>query len=169
MQKSRPLGVTFIAICALVGSGMMFASAIVMFAEFWGDVAHTLTVLQATAAPLGFVPDTTPAGNIYIMLVFGAFFAGVGVYTLRRSRFAWLANVGMSVAAIVLMTAVFSGHFYGVIEAENIDVFSELVAVGLFVFVAIITASVIRLYYLFWPNVREFFGIKSLSVKTQTT
>lgn len=170
MQKSRPLGVTILAYWALAGSGALFVLHAFFLAggSFTDDVfANILGPLGAIAAPLGsgsinFL--TIPLGTAYsyVALVLAVFFAIVGLHTLQGRRWAWFANVGMSVAAFVQLAVGLSFYLLaGLVRGNEGMIF---IAPN----IAFIAVSVLRLYYLFRPNVRDFFDTWSIFAQKRT-
>lgn len=153
MQKSRPLGVTILAYWALAGSGAMFVSNAINLAGY-GFIAPTGFI----AGPLGGVY----AINSYVALPIAAFLALVGLHTLQGRRWAWFANVGMSIAALVQpVVSILVAALYGPVRgSEGINIFVPGYVASIF--------GAIRLYYLFRSHVREYFGARSPPVKTQS-
>lgn len=161
MQRSRPLGVTILAYWALAGSAITYVWGIMMLTpSFDGSVAYSWP--SAIAWPLG----AGYAIYTFIALPMSAFFAWVFVYTLMGQRAAWFANVGMSMAAFVqyaIMTAMWVSHTQNIRIIESLD--SPLFASELFFFGSFLLLTVLRLCYLFRPDVRDFFDAKSLFIQ----
>lgn len=85
-----------------------------------------------------------------------AFFAIVGLHTLQGRRWAWFANVGMSMAALVQpVVSILYAAVHGLVLAnEDKIIFGQSYVAS--------AVGAIRLYYLFRPHVRDFFDAKSL-------
>lgn len=200
MQKRRPLGVTVLAIWALVASGFTFFTAFQFYVIFdyfvrqdgrpLDSVWYDLNLVSAISSVGGFFTAplgkgitsilvnspavyANPAVTMPLFLSLGVLYALIGLFTLKPSRIAWLGNVSVSiVAAVALPISLFNFYTY---TQGNIDRVAE--TIGLEVFLAwsifdylVYSAGVgIRLYYLFRPHVREFFGVESLFVQKRVT
>lgn len=160
MQKSRPLGVTVLAYWALATSSIMYVLGITMLTPSY-DVSWLYSWPRMIAWPLG-------AGYgvyAFIILPLSAFFAWVFVYTLVGHKAAWFANVGMSMAAFVhfaIITAIWVSNTQNIriIELLEYGLGSELAFFGSYLLL-----TVLRLFYLFMPHVRDFFDTRSLLVQ----
>lgn len=201
MQQKRPIGVTILALWALVASGFTFLSAAESYLFFYyfgrpdsppsappidlnllsnisaaggivrtafgssiiGIVSYSYSDAPGVAVFNVTVPLTIPLGVLYAL---------IGLLTFRASsRVAWLANVGVSLlAAIVLPISFF--NFYTSTQ-DNMD-FVETYGVQAYfawwsVWYLAYSASLgIRLYYLFRPSVRKFCGTESLFAQKQS-
>jgi len=161
MQKSRPLGVTILAYWAIAGSGVMFALNTIDLAGY----AFTEHAFIITLGSLSFL--TAPLGGNYVvnsLVAFpvAAFFAFVGLYTFKGRRWAWFANVGMSMAAFVQYAVALPLFVLAGLIRGNEDM------IFLAPSIAFIAASMLRLYYLFRPNVRDFFDTWSIFAQKRT-
>lgn len=170
MQKGRPLGVTILAYWALAGSGALFVTHAFFFAgyRFTDDVfVNFLGPLGTIATPLGsgsisFLAISLGTAYSYAALVLAVFFAIVGLHTFKGRRWTWFANVGMSVAAFAQSAAGVSLYLLaGIVRGNEGMIF-------LAPNIAFIAISVLRLYYLFRPNVRDFFDTWSIFAQKQT-
>lgn len=102
MQKSRPLGVTVLAIWAFAGGGMMFAFAASTLGPFQVEFYNFLEFANFVVVPLG-APLVIFAGSNYIDFAnvsFGVLYAVIGFFTLRGSKLAWFSNTGLSLAVL---------------------------------------------------------------------
>ena len=197
MQKSRPLGITILAIWALAASGLSFVEAVRLhlMVEYWQsefnpvEYWETMDLMSAISSlgsyvisPLGsgiigtldiFASETHATAFISYFVLLGALYALIGLLTLKLRRSAWLANVGISiVAAVALPISVL--NFYSS-AMDNLDVLSEsFVDIRLFfifwslTYFAYAAAIAFRLYYLFRPNVRDVFGTTSMFEQKRT-
>lgn len=172
MQKRRPLGVTILAVWALLGSGVMFVWATRLLTL---PQTEFITPFEAMArlvvVPLG--AYLIPVSTGVLALTLGALYLVISLLTFRVKKLAWLANVGLSLAAIGTVAFASSTYFYGYLQYGSYpgtlgqytqETLVQTVALHS-IYYAIIAA---RLYYLFRPNVRDFFNSKSLFVQKRT-
>lgn len=161
MQKTRPFGVTILAIWALVGSGVMFVWAATQMVQLQNEfVSNFQSIGRYVVVPLGAALANFDYRGI-MTLGFGVFYAVIGIFTLKHRRLAWHSNVGLSAVAAVYLTISYSTFFYLSYTQGNVYTEGTLMQniVIILTYYALIAA---RLYYLFRPSVLDFFGTKSL-------
>ena len=197
MQK-RPTGITILAIWAMAASGFAFFNAFYHYLifDFFGrpegipvEVWYDLNLISAISSLGGFVSaplgswiagfllydpanEATFAPAMTLFISLGVLYALISRLTFRGSRLGWLGNVGVSIIAAIALPISFI-NFYSLSQA-NIDSISESWGIQLyfawwsFLYLVYSTGVGLRLYYLFRPSVRDFFGTKSLFVQKQT-
>lgn len=169
MHKRRPLGITILAIWALVASGIMFVWAALLLAYPQTEFISTFEPIgRFVVVPLGaYLPpvsiglSTLPLGALYLV---------IGLLTFRVNKLAWFTNIGLSVAAIISVAFASSLYFYGYVQYSGLpgtlglytqETLTQTVVLHS-IYYAIVAA---RLYYLFMPSVRDLFGAKSVFVQ----
>lgn len=157
MQKSRPLGATILAYWALAGSGVMIVLHVFFLAGFSLGVPLSVITAPLGSGLISFLVTPLSAAFSILLLVLAVFFAIVGLHTFKGRRWAWFANVGMSMAALVQ---------FGV-ALSNLTLFTSA-GTSMLIPAWVIAASLLRLYYLFRPHVRDYFNTWSIFAKTQT-
>lgn len=143
MQKSRPTGVTIIAILNIIGgivmliAGLGLAAIGALFPAGFDTMDTGLMGMPAAVAgAMGIA-----VGGILIALAIVSFIVAYGL--LKGMGWAWTLTVVLSVISIALnVISLVSGNFGGIIS---------------------IAISAVVLYYLYRPHVKAYFG-KGLSV-----
>jgi hypothetical protein len=185
MQKNRPLGVTIIAIWALVGSGIVSFDAISFIIDelslYHADFLTIFSIIgDLIVVPLGEPALSWFAGprlgaaflviNPISKISLAVLYALIGFFTFRASKFAWVGNVSISIAGVV---SAIMPLYYLFLQQINIPSLSDDDYGQLFILVITLNSIslavvALRLFYLFKHNIRDFFDTKSLFVKTQT-
>jgi hypothetical protein len=182
MQKSRPFGVSILAIWALAGSGIVSIDAISFVIDtLWLDhydfldifsIIGDLTVIPLGEPALGGLADvvspTFSAMKILISKIsLAVLYALIGFFTIRASKFAWIGNVSISIAGLV---SAIVGLYYLFLQEPSLsdEGFGQLFILLTTLYSISLPIDALRLIYLFRHQVRDFFDTKSLFVKTQT-
>jgi uncharacterized membrane protein YozB (DUF420 family) len=186
MQKRRPLGVTIIALWALVGSGIVSFDAILFIIDtlslYYADfleifsIAGDLIVVPLGSPALEWLADLVSATFSTIKILISKIslailYALIGFFTIRASKFAWVGNVSITIAGLV---SAIVGLYYLYLEEMSTPSLSDQGFGQLFILMITINAislpvAALRLYYLSRPHVRDFFRMNSLLVKKRTT
>lgn len=185
MQKTRPLAVTILAIWALAASAFMVEN-MVKILLFWqgnyNEAPFDITGIAGTFAllPLGsgaissvyFSGDSPAFLDTIFRVSLAAIYAGIGIFTFRGSKVAWLSNVGFSVAGIISVTVMiqvfynyYSQGMYnpGMMGRDE----GQFVTQSVSLYSAVLALAALRLYFLFRQDVRDFFGTNSLFAQKQ--
>jgi hypothetical protein len=146
--KNRPTGVTIIGILTIIGGVLMLVSGITLaaLASVFPLVASTgdqATMLQSQ------IPSSIPVEYLGIAsLSVGTIFIIIGIVSLivayglfKAKKWAWTANVALSIISIAMGIASIATGNIGSI-------------------VGIVISGAI-LYYLYRPHVKEYFGKKT--------
>lgn len=185
MQKNRPFGVSILAIWALAGSGIVSFDAIsFIIDDLWLYHADFLTIFSIIGdlivVPLGepalegladLVSPTFSAMKILISKIsLAVLYALIGFFTIRASKFAWVGNVSISIAGVVSAIILLYYLFLQEISTPSLSDqgFGQLFILMITLYSISLAVDALRLFYLFRHDVREFFDIKSLFLKTQT-
>jgi hypothetical protein len=138
--KSRPTGVTIIAILNIIGGIIMVAGGLVLVAagSFLPSLPpSTFEGSDLSGVPMSFVGGAAVAmGGVIVALGIVSFIVAYGL--MKGIGWAWNLTVVLSIISIVLnVISIATGNFGGIIS--------------------IIISGVI-LYYLYRPHVKAYFG-----------
>jgi uncharacterized membrane protein (DUF2068 family) len=146
--KNRPTGVTIIGILTIIGGVLMLVSGITLAAiaavfPLLTSTGDQTTMLQSqipSSIPLEYLGIASLAvGTILIIIGIVSLIVAYGLF--KAKKWAWTANVGLSIISIAM----------GIVSIAT-------GSVGSIVGIAI---SGVILYYLYRPHVREYFGKKT--------
>ncbi len=139
VQKSRPTGVTIIAILNIIGGIIMLIAgiAVVAVGSLLPDIFEEGFETGAMGMPVALAGVAAVAvGAVIIALGIFSFVVAYGM--LKGMSWAWTLTVVLSIISIVLnAVSLASGNFGGIVN---------------------IIISAIVLYYLYRPHVKAYFG-----------
>lgn len=189
----RPLGATILAIWLFVASGLTFVGVAFAFTILQGYYDENLLNIAgisgsarfATNLPLGSAVIGLPAligdaerplDTPYVLLnvslgaILGALYAIVGTFTLKGNKKAWFGNIAFSIVGIISVPILIAALYDSYIQYADPDFlgsFDQLFVQTLILYLVSLGIAAFRLYWLFRPSMRDYFGTRSL-LKKQT-
>jgi hypothetical protein len=155
-----PMGITILAIWALVGGCVIIGVGIVKLAQYHGNLDVALSAMSPVAVPLG---ATYTTFNGYTSIAFGIALAAIGIFTFRGGRMIWATNIGISILALASLAYVSYPFFYNMSQPGSSNSLAGLDnqttnVIEIVSGMAIISVSAIRLHYLLRRDTRNFFN-----------
>jgi hypothetical protein len=161
--KSRPIGVTIIAILNIIGGiitllgGIAFVVAVTIFPALppsaFNDGNLTDSDIELSGIPPRFIGGVAIAiGSVLIAIGIVSFIVAYGL--LKRMGWAWTVTVVLSIISIVF------GTISGTLNAISIAIWNIAFSPSPIPFgaIVIIIISGIIIYYLYRPHVKGYFG-----------
>jgi lysylphosphatidylglycerol synthetase-like protein (DUF2156 family) len=162
-KKSRPIGVTIIAILAIISGILLLASGLALTGS--GALLSFTATTSGSNNPNDFQSVGPFIGMILLitgiaLLIIGIGYLVVSYGLLKGKGWAWKITIVLTILSIAVQ--VISGISNSIVVA-SITNDGSAVAAGLIGQIIGISINLVILYYLYRPHVRAFFGKSSKS------